>query len=158
MKKIFLITFLLLAFIDLFSQKATLTETTEYLKNNIQNMCSQFGSKFIVNTDKCQLDIYETMDDSEKIDTVNFYHIDLANISDTTLYSQKEKFGITKITIKGFGCYMISYFNLLGEKSEIRTNNQVLLPFKTKGIDRINFVNKFDKALQHAKDLCQLKF
>jgi len=161
MKKITLLLILIHFVSNIFSQNATLEQTTEYLKNQIEGMCSQFGSKFTVKTNGCILEAYETMLNSDNItDTVNYYHIDLANIPDTIYYSKKEILGITTISIKAPGMYMITYFDIksLDEKFNKRTDNLVTLPFRTKNIDRIKVVNNIDKVLQYAKNLCKPNF
>jgi len=150
-----ILTFILL-FINIiaFSQEPTLKDATDFLKEKIETMCTQSTSVFSVHINDCILDIFECID----TDTVNYYHLDLSEITDTIFYNPKEKFGKTRVTFKGSGCYMISYFSLSGDKEEVKSSNIVVLPFKTKGIDRIEFVNRIEKAALHAKKLCKPKF
>ena len=149
-------TVLILLEISMFSQNITLKETNDFLKEKIESMCTQFGSTFYAYPDSCSMDIYETMNNN--IDTVNFYHIEYSGWNDTTLYSPKEKLGTTYITLKCEGCYFISFYNVTGVITKKRTSNTVSLAFKTKGIDRIAFVNKIDAALTNAKNHCKSRF
>jgi len=149
-----LITILLIALsLNAYSQEPTLQDATGFLKEKIESMCTQSTSVFSVHVNECVLDIYEYID----ADTVNYYHLDLSEIVDTVYYVEKEKFGKTRVIFKGPGCYMISYFSLTGDKEEVKTMNQVVLPFKTKGIDRIPFIERIEKAALHAKKLCKPK-
>ncbi len=155
MRKLIYLGILFVLSNSLNAQNEELRKKERYIERKIASMCSQFGSVFNVKTENCTMHVYETMENAEgETDTVNYYHIDLTSIPETVYYSEKEKFGITKIILNNPGMYMISYFDILGEKTKKRTDNQVVLPFRTKNLDRIKFVNELDKYLQKIRDLC----